>query len=97
MLKNLEAPLLLRPSTSDNRRSRKYAFRKYGHLHRADLTALERKKQIAEWVRLTEQKAQVAPIESKRADGRGHRKKGGINAAVRELGIDRTEAQRAVR
>jgi hypothetical protein len=52
-----------------------------------------------EWIRLTEEKvqtAQVAPNESKRADGRGHRPQGGINAAVRELRIDRTEAQRAV-
>jgi hypothetical protein len=68
------------------------------NLHRAELTALERSEHIAEWVRLTEgknQPAQVAPIESKRADGRGHRKEGGINAAVRELSIDRTETQRA--
>jgi hypothetical protein len=54
---------------------------------------------IPEWVRLTEerQSAQVAPNESKRTDGRGHRQQGGINAAVLELGIDRTEAQRAVK
>ncbi len=66
------------------------------NLHRAELTALERAEHVAEWVGLTDvQSAQVAPIESKRADGRGHRQEGGINAAVRELGIDRTEAQRA--
>lgn len=65
------------------------------NLHRADLTVLERSEHIAEWVRLTEEharshEAQLAP----------HRKAGqqpgGINAAVRELGIDRTEAQRSV-
>jgi ParB family chromosome partitioning protein len=67
------------------------------NLHRAELTVQERAEQIAEWVRLSGQKAQLAPIESKRADGRGHRQEGGINAAVRELGIDRTEAQRAVK
>jgi ParB-like chromosome segregation protein Spo0J len=69
------------------------------NLHRAELTVLERATHIAEWLRITEevQSAQVAPIESKRADGRGHRQPSGINAAVRELGIDRTEAQRAVR
>lgn len=44
-----------------------------------------------------DQSAQHAPIESKRADGRGHRGESGINAATRELGIDRTEAQRAVK
>ena len=48
-------------------------------------------------MRLTDQKAQVAPIESKREDGRGHRPQGGINAATREFGIDRTQAQRAVK
>ena len=49
-------------------------------------------------MRLTgDQSAQLAPVESKRSDGRGHRHEGGINAATRELGIDRTEAQRAVK
>jgi len=68
------------------------------NLHRAELTALERSEHIAEWVRLSDiQTAQVAPNESKRSDGRGHRPEGGINAAARELGIDRTEAQRAVK
>ena len=44
-------------------------------------------------MRLTkDQSAQVAPVESKRADARGHRPESGINAATRELGIDRTEA-----
>jgi hypothetical protein len=54
---------------------------------------------IPEWVRLAEerQSAQVAPNESKRTDGRGHRQQGGIDAAVLELGINRTEAQRAVK
>lgn len=62
---------------------------------RAELTVQERADQIAEWVRLTEEKnigATCADIQR----GRGQ-PKGGINAAVRDLGIDRTEAQRAVK
>jgi hypothetical protein len=55
----------------------------------------ERAEHIAEWVRLTgEKQAQAAPVPDRgRVEGRGN--KGGINAAVRDLGIDRTEAQRA--
>ena len=57
----------------------------------------ERAEHIAEWVRLTEGRtnkpAQVAPVSPK--GGRGH--EGGINAAVRDLGIERTQAQRAVK
>lgn len=68
------------------------------NLHRAELTVLERDEHIAEWVRLAgNQSAQLAPIESRRADGRGHRPEGGINAAVRELGVERTAAQRATK
>jgi ParB-like chromosome segregation protein Spo0J len=44
-----------------------------------------------------DQSAQSAPIESRRADGRGHRPESGINSASRQLGIDRTDAQRAVK
>ena len=41
------------------------------NLHRADLTALERDEHIAEWIRLADlQSAQLAQIETKRADGR---------------------------
>lgn len=69
------------------------------NLHRAELTALERDEQVAKWVELNadRQKAQSAPIESKRPDGKGHRQESGINAASRELGIERTDAQRAVK
>jgi hypothetical protein len=67
------------------------------NLHRADLTVLERAEHIAEWIRLSEvipgnKPAQVAPVS---AGGRG--KEGGVNAAARKLGIDRTEAQRAIK
>jgi ParB family chromosome partitioning protein len=65
------------------------------NLHRADLTALERSEHIAEWIKLTGEKvahaAQLAP------HGKAGQQSGGTNAAVRELGIDRTDAQRAVR
>ena len=68
------------------------------NLDRAELSALERAEQIAEWVRLSDgQSAQFAPIGSKRQDGGGHRKAGGSNAAARRLGIERTEVQRAVK
>lgn len=68
------------------------------NLHRAELTVQERAEHVAEWVRLTEQgiPAQVAPKIAKDGSTRG-RPESGINAAVRELGIDRTEAQRAVK
>ncbi len=72
-------------------------------MHRTELTVLERAEHIAEWVRLTEAKgvsAQVAPKLSARGRSGEGRPKGGINAAVRELssiGINRTEAQRAMK
>lgn len=96
------------------------------NLHRADLTALERAEQIAEWVRPTESKVilgQNIPKIAKDGTTRG-RPEGGARevsrilpnipgktpeakrkavdraikvAAVRELGIDRTEAHRAVK
>lgn len=62
------------------------------NLHRHELTVQERADHIAEWVRLTDEKlAQSAPV----SGGRGN--EGGVRAAARELGIDRTEAQRAVK
>lgn len=72
------------------------------NLHRSDLTAVERSDHIAEWVRLTgaklsQQPAQLAPVNKGGRGADGMPKMGGINAAVRDLGIDRTEAQRAVK
>lgn len=62
------------------------------NLHRADLTKLERDEQIAEWIRITEKLSlQVA------TKGLGHRPEGGVNAASRELGIEQTDAHRAVK
>lgn len=63
------------------------------NLHRAELTALERSKMIEEWVELVgDQSAQVAlkgPV--------GHRPKSGVNDAARQLGIERTDVQRAIK
>lgn len=54
----------------------------------ADLTKLERSEQVAEWVRLTDEKrkgAQLAPPGGRQANDVG------IKAASRELGIERTD------
>jgi ParB family chromosome partitioning protein len=60
---------------------------------------LERSEHVAEWVRLTEEKLAGASC-ADQLDARGQKKSqqqmpSGINAASKELGIDRTEAQRA--
>jgi len=72
------------------------------NLHRADLSVMERSQQVAEWVRLTEERIHLksAQVEqkSKTAEnpkGSG-RKETGISAASRELGIDRNSARRSV-
>lgn len=61
------------------------------NLHRADLTELERKLQIAEWIKLSADRkvAQVEPPGGIQPNEKG------IRAASRELGIDRNEAVRA--
>lgn len=67
------------------------------NLHRADLTALQHDEHVAEWVRLTDEAqkvAQPAPV-SKPKGGRGN--PGGMRAATRELGVERTQAQRAIK
>jgi ParB-like chromosome segregation protein Spo0J len=63
------------------------------NLHRAELTPLERANHVAEWIRLTEAEvsAQVAP------KPQGGRPESGTRAAARELGIERTEAQRSIK
>ncbi|MGE0651701.1 MAG: hypothetical protein AB7P12_08120 [Alphaproteobacteria bacterium] len=61
------------------------------NLHRVDLTALERSEQVAEWVRLASEK------QSSQSERKGHRPKGGVNEAVRSLGVDRASAHRAVK
>jgi ParB family chromosome partitioning protein len=66
------------------------------NLHRADLTALEHDEHVAEWIRLSDEKikAHIAPLDKPHDRGRPNQ---GINAAVRDLGIERTQAQRAIR
>lgn len=63
------------------------------NLHRAELTVQERADNIAEWVRLTGEKLSGASCATK--PGSGRHSEGGLRAAVRDLGIDRREAQRA--
>jgi hypothetical protein len=66
------------------------------NLHRAELTVQERAAHIVEWIRLTEAKA----AETNAAQLAPHKKgqqPGGINAAARELGIERTEVNRAIK
>lgn len=63
------------------------------NLHRAELTALERDQHIAKWVELSDCKlAQSAQVSR---GGRG--KRGGLSEATRGLGVDRTDAQRAIK
>ena len=57
------------------------------NLHRAELTQLQRKEQIAEWIRLTDLSAGL------RQKGVGHRGEGGLSAAAREIGVKRTSAK----
>lgn len=62
------------------------------NLHRAELSKLERDENVAEWIKITEkQSVQLAP------KGLGHRPEGGISAAARELGVEETDAKRAVK
>jgi hypothetical protein len=75
------------------------------NLHRAELTALERSDHQAEWIRLTEAKEPLiegvssqfgTKLSARGRSGEG-RPESGVTAAVRELGIKRTEAHRAIR
>lgn len=62
------------------------------NLHRSELTALERDQHIAKWLELSETKRQSVQIAPK-----GHRGRSGINEASRQLGIEATDAKRAVK
>ena len=66
------------------------------NLHRADLTALQRSKQVALWIKLTEEKQAEAAFRGNlpRNSGAG-RPAGGRKAASRELGVDERAARRA--
>lgn len=71
------------------------------NLHRAELTALQRDEQIARWIELTTVKDELPDLESKPVQpaqvsgGRGN--KGGLSDAARELGVERTDAYRAIK
>jgi ParB-like chromosome segregation protein Spo0J len=62
------------------------------NLHRAELTKVERDEQIAEWVKITE--GVLGQVDPK---PQGGTPEGGIRAAARELGIDRKDAERALK
>ena len=62
------------------------------NLHRAELTALERDKLVAEWVELTGEKVgQVAQVYG----GRGNKE--GISEASRQLGLGHADVSRALK
>jgi ParB family chromosome partitioning protein len=71
------------------------------NLHRAELTVLQRDEQVARWIELTAVKEDLPDSESKPVQpaqvsgGRGN--KGGLSDAARELGIERTDAHRAIK
>jgi hypothetical protein len=56
----------------------------------AKLTKLQRKEQIAEWIRLTDEKNKPAGVRQV-SGGRGN--EGGLAAAAREIGVKRTSAR----
>jgi hypothetical protein len=63
------------------------------NLHRAELTVLERDEQIALWVRLNSDRVS-SQLGTKPQVGRPE---SGVNAAARELGIQKNDAHRAVK
>ncbi len=68
------------------------------NLHRAELTKLERDDQVARWINLMEQKAGREEVSSQLAKNpQVGRPQGGINAAAREIGVDKDDAYRAIK
>ena len=58
----------------------------------------ERDEHVAEWISLADlQSAQVAPNESKRSSGRGHRQESGLSKAFCDLGLGRDDARHATK
>lgn len=60
------------------------------NLHRADLSKIERDENVAEWIKITDRI-------SSQVDRKVGRPEGGVEAAARELGVDRMDAHRAVK
>lgn len=81
----------------DDKTARKWEISE--NLHRADLTELQRKEEIAEWIAITEDERRDAEKVSVQLAPKpqGGRPEGGISAAARELGVESTEAKRAVK
>ncbi len=68
------------------------------NLHRAELTKLERDDQVARWIELMEKRAGREEVSSQLAKKpQGGRPEGGINAAAREIGVDKHDAYRAIK
>jgi ParB-like chromosome segregation protein Spo0J len=67
------------------------------NLHRADLTVTERSEHIAEWIGLYEKEDKEEVLTQVASKPKGGRPEGGVRAASRDLGIELTEAQRAVK
>ena len=65
------------------------------NLHRAELTIQERAAHVAEWIRLTEAKDKPPQVGEVSSGGRGN--KGGVSAAIKELGISKGAADRAIK
>lgn len=62
------------------------------------LPTLEHDEHVAEWIRLAEKSALVAPKSKSDANPKGAgRREDGTNRASKELGIERTDAQRATK
>jgi ParB family transcriptional regulator, chromosome partitioning protein len=59
------------------------------NLHRAELRKLQRDEQVAEWIRLTD----ASQVETHKKG----QQPGGVNAAARELGVEKMDAHRAVK
>lgn len=65
------------------------------NLHRAELTTLERSEQVAEWVRLTEERQGILrQLDAEIPRGRGQ-PEGGRRAASREINVSEPQARRA--
>jgi ParB-like chromosome segregation protein Spo0J len=63
------------------------------NLHRAELSTLQRDEQVAEWIAITEKSYALQKATHRKAGQQA----GGVNAASRELGIDKYDAHRAVK
>lgn len=67
------------------------------NLHRHDLTKEQRDEHIRRYAELLElQSRQTVVIESKRADGRGHRREGAAAKIARDTGLSKRTVERAL-